>query len=231
MNKKYTIKVSNNTESLYSLDNLWREYVGGDDFLNAHIVLNGNRDYISIEDSSWFTDMMDLLNDIDMYDLYLDNTDLLDSDILVKNEYINQYGLDKFNKVAAMFNDTRDPYNNEFYCKALSVLYPDSKFETFTIRGYSQSEWQSGIAKDVDTDYLQNLESFYFGKVQEIALYENDDFVVLEYATDDSIWTAEKGNNLKDYLISLVVDYMDDVENVTFEKFTGYKQVATYETF
>lgn len=156
-------------------------YVELDDL--AGICFIGNRDY-----EEHTTELFDNVYDIvvtgdytDTYDYYVFNR-MYPSNIL--DEFLSEVpegcGSKEARKIYSIIDSGRD--YNEMICNILTTLTKE-KWETTTIRGCSQGEWQTVFysTKYWNKESLKTLECEYFntGTEWEIA-YVDDDFSVEE---------------------------------------------------
>ena len=97
-------------------------------------------------------------------------------------------------------------------------------WEETTIRGYSQSDYQTlyYVDKEVDKEEIEMIENFYMGKVSEFEVKEDgdDDFTYHEFVPDDIVWEGKKS----------ICDYLGlNVDSTTIYKDDGYKKVYKYK--
>lgn len=96
-------------------------------------------------------------------------------------------------------------------------------WEETTLRGYSQSDWQTlyYVDEEVDKEEIEMIDNFYIGKVSEFEVEEGGD-TYNEFVPDDIVWEGKK--SICDYL-GLSVDsttiYVDD----GYEKVYKYKEI------
>ena len=67
-------------------------------------------------------------------------------------------------------------------------------WEETTIRGYSQSDYQTlyYVDEEVDKEEIEMIENFYMGKVSEFEVEENGD-TYHEFVPDDVVWKVQYG--------------------------------------
>ena len=192
----------NGTWWLYGHCDEWKSYVCGEDF-DEQVVLTGNRDYGGCTEASWYQKAKEVLNDIDCYDEYPDDV----------SEEINI-------KLKELYDNCR--CTEDIVIDVIRLLYPNDTFETGTIRGYCQRDWQEYIVKgNVD---INALESFYFGKIADITVDNNGDSYG-DVITHDELWEAERGD-LKEYLRKRY-DLSD--EEIHIFKADGMKQIVDWQ--
>ena len=97
-------------------------------------------------------------------------------------------------------------------------------WEETTIRGYSQSDYQTlyYVDEEVDKEEIEMIENFYMGKVSEFEVKEDgdDDFTYHEFVPDDIVWEGKKS----------ICDYLGlNVDSTTIYKDDGYKKVYKYK--
>ena len=165
----------NGTWWLYGKSEIWKDYIGCEDF-DEEVVLVGNRDYNNYTEASWYQRVKQILDDIDCYDEYPDNV----------SDEVNA-------KLKELYDKCRR--TDDIIVDVLKLLYPNDTFKTGTIRGYYQGDWQEYIINgNVDVDLL---EAFYFGSISDITVDSNDDSFG-DVITHDELWKAERGD-LKEY--------------------------------
>ena len=99
-------------------------------------------------------------------------------------------------------------------------------WEETTIRGYSQSDYQTlyYVDEEVDKEEIEMIENFYMGKVSEFEVKEDgdDDSTYHEFVPDDVVWKGKK--SICDYL-GLSVDNTKIYEDDGYEKVYKYKEI------
>lgn len=94
-------------------------------------------------------------------------------------------------------------------------------WEETTIRGYSQSDYQTlyYVDEEVDKEEIEMIENFYMGKVGEFEVEEDGD-TYHEFVPDDIVWKGKKS----------ICDYLGlNVDSTTIYKDDGYKKVYKYK--
>lgn len=94
-------------------------------------------------------------------------------------------------------------------------------WEETTIRGYSQSDYQTlyYVDEEVDKEEIEMIENFYMGKVSEFEVEEDGD-TYHEFVPDDIVWKGKKS----------ICDYLGlNVDSTTIYKDDGYKKVYKYK--
>ena len=96
-------------------------------------------------------------------------------------------------------------------------------WEETTLRGYSQSDYQTlyYIDEEVDKEEIEMIENFYMGKVSEFEVEEDGD-TYHEFVPDDVVWEGKK--SICDYL-GLSVDSTTIYEDDGYEKVYKYKEI------
>ena len=200
------IRIDNTGEGtwwLYGGSENWKDYVGCEDF-DEQIILTGNRDFSGCTEASWYHKAKDILTDIDCYDEYPD--DVIDE---VKA------------KLKELYDKCR--CTEEILVDVIRLLNPEDTFETGTIRGYCQGDWQEYIVKgNVDTDLL---EAFYFGKIADITVTDDEEEFG-DVITHDELWKAER-EDLKEFMRKRY-ELADD-EEIRIMKADGMKQVVDWK--
>ena len=99
-------------------------------------------------------------------------------------------------------------------------------WEETTLRGYSQSDYQTlyYVDEEVDKEEIEMIENFYMGKVSEFEVEEDgdDDSTYHEFVPDDVVWEGKK--SICDYL-GLSVDSTTIYEDDGYEKVYKYKEI------
>ena len=94
-------------------------------------------------------------------------------------------------------------------------------WEETTLRGYSQSDYQTlyYVDEEVDKEEIEMIENFYMGKVSEFEVEEDGD-TYHEFVPDDVVWKGKK----------FICDYLGlNVDSTTIYKDDGYKKVYKYK--
>nr|DAU18349.1 MAG TPA: hypothetical protein [Bacteriophage sp.] len=188
---------------LYGEDELWKNYVHED--FDGHVVLYGNRSYNECKEASWYERTMEILNDIDNWDEYPE--DLPDETNA---------------KLKELYDGCRNI--NDIVVDVIKLLYPNDKFKSGTLTGYSQGDWEYYIVKgDVDTELLEAL---YFNKISDVTVFDGNDNIS-GFITDDDLWEAERNGTLGK-LLRERFDISDD-EDVKIYKADGYKKIIDWQ--
>ena len=99
-------------------------------------------------------------------------------------------------------------------------------WEETTLRGYSQSDYQTlyYVDEEVDKEEIEMIENFYMGKVSEFEVKEegDDDSTYHSFVPDDVVWEGKK--SICDYL-GLSVDNTKIYEDDGYEKVYKYKEI------
>lgn len=189
---------------LYNGNEMWKDYVGCENF-DEEVVLTGNRDYKGCTEASWYQRVKGILDDIDCYD-----------------EYPEDLSAETNAKLKELYNKCR--CTEDIVVDVLKLLYSNDTFETGTIRGYCQSDWQDYIIKgNVDTDLL---EAYYFGKVADITVNDGEEEFG-DIITHDKLWRAEREEGLKEFFRKHYE--LDRNEEIHILQANGYKQVADWK--
>ena len=93
-----------------------------------------------------------------------------------------------------------------------------------TLRGYSQSDWQTlyYIVDDSTIDELETIENFYMGKVSEFKVDEGDGYEYRVFVPDDIVWKGKK--SICEYL-GLKKEETIIYEDDGYEKVYKYKEI------
>lgn len=162
-------------------------------------------------------------------DAYYDFEDYIELDkkrfIICGNNYFRSIGHKKLiSVVEGTYYDKEVGYDYETLEELKKVTGKDWK-ET-TLRGYSQSDWQTlyYVDEEVDKEEIEMIENFYMGKVSEFVVEEDgdDDYTYHEFVPDDVVWKGKK--SICDYL-GLSVDSTKIYEDDGYEKVYKYKEI------
>ena len=96
-------------------------------------------------------------------------------------------------------------------------------WEETTLRGYSQSDYQTlyYVDEEVDKEEIEMIENFYMGKVSEFEVEEDGD-TYHTFVPDDVVWKGKK--SICGYL-GLSVDNTKIYEDDGYEKVYKYKEI------
>ena len=202
-----TIKINTNEAPFWLYDSCdsWKEEVSEN--FDEIYVIKGNRDYKEIAKASWYKRVMDLIHDFEQ---------------AVEQEFFTDITETQYNQIKEIIDKCR--YSDDFgtVLKVLAVIYPEEKFETATIRGYCQRDWQEVLYKADGAD-TKRLEAYYFGMVAEV--YDETENVSA-VITDDALWEAERENKVEE-LVRKCCDIPDD-EEIEIYKSDGYVRVTNW---
>lgn len=110
--------------------------------------------------------------------------------------------------------------------KALKKLYPNDKYDTFNITGYTQEEYATVVYKVNGVEWSDDLKEifgdFYFGHVTEIIDEEEN---VHEYIADSEFWEHED-KDLKAFICDML--QIDDNDEIEILKSNGYTTVKNW---
>lgn len=122
--------------------------------------------------------------------------------------------------VEGMYYDDEVGYDYETLEQLKKVTGKDW-MET-TIRGYSQSDWQTlyYIVDDSTIEEIEMIENFYMGKVSEFMIDDGDGDVYHNFVPDDIVWKGKKS----------ICEYLDlDIETTTIYEDDGYEKVYKFK--
>ncbi len=160
-------------------------------------------------------------------DVYYDFEDYVEVDeerfIICGNDDFRSIG-DKqlISIVEGTYYDDEVGYDYETLEQLKKVTGKD--WEETTLRGYSQSDWQTlyYVDEEVDKEEIETIEDFYMGKVTEFTVTEDDDeeSVYHDFVPDDVVWKGKKS----------ICDYLGlEVETTTIYEDDGYEKVYKYK--
>lgn len=189
---------------LYNRNQEWKNYCGCENF-EEQIVLTGNIDFTGYIGVEWYQKAKEILNDIDCYDEY-------PSDVSDETNV----------KLKEMYDKCR--CTEDILVDVIKLLYPKDAFETGTIRGYNQGDWQNYIIKgDVDIDLL---EAMYFEKISNITV-KTEDEEFGDIITHDELWRAEREEGLKEFFRNHYE--LDKDEEIHILQADRYKRVLDWK--
>jgi hypothetical protein len=157
-------------------------------------------------------------------DVYYDFEDYVELDeerfIICGNDDFRSIGDEKLiSIVEGTYYDDEVGYDYETLEQLKKVTGKD--WEETTLRGYSQSDWQTlyYVDEEVDKEEIETIEDFYMGKVSEFEVEEDGD-TYHEFVPDDVVWKGKKS----------ICDYLDlEVETTTIYEDDGYEKVYKYK--
>lgn len=189
---------------LYSSLEYWKDYCGCENF-DEQVVLTGNRCFTGCMEAEWYQKAKEILYNIDYYD-----------------EYPTDISNEAKAKLREMYDKCR--CTEDILVDVIRLLYPEDTFETGTIRGYSQGDWQDYIVKgDVDTDLLAEM---YFVKISYITV-KTEDEEFGDVITHDELWRAEREEGLKEFFRNYYE--LDKDEEIHILQADGYRQVIDWK--
>lgn len=189
---------------LYNNHESWKDYCCCENF-DEEVVLMGNRNLNEHNEAEWYQKAKTVLDDIDYYD-----------------EYPEDLSDETNAKLKRLYERCR--CTDDILVDVIRLLYPDDVFETGTIRGYCQGDWQNYIVKGNADVYL--LEAIYFGKISDITVIkDNEEFG--DIITHDELWDAERNGDLKEYFRKRY-DISEDEELHIFQA-DGYRQEVDWK--
>lgn len=163
----------NGTWYLYDKSDAWKDEVGCENF-DEQVVLMDNNDLRECKEASWVKKAQEVLEAIDGTTGYVP---------------LKELSREANKALQYVYESCRSLTSADTYKKVLQILYPKESFQTGTIRGYMQSEWQDYIVKgNVD---IARLESLYFGQVADITVSTADE-QYSDVLTNDELWSAEE---------------------------------------
>lgn len=194
---------------LYNSNQGWKDYCGCENF-DEQVVLTGNREFNGCMEAEWYQNANELLDNIAND---FDALDICDDYSLTQEQY---------KTIKEMYDKCR--CTEDILVDTIRILYPEDTFETGTIRGYTQGDWQDYIVKgDVDTDLL---EAMYFGKISDITV-KTEDEEFGDVITHDELWRAEREGGLKEFFREYYE--IDKDEEIRILQADGYRQVIDWK--
>ena len=161
--------------------------------------------------------------DEDVYVRFEDEVELdLDNIVIYGNrDFIDFGNPDLLSIVSGDYYDDEVGYDYETLNQLKKTTGKDWKVRT--MRGYSQGDWQEiYYTEEVSEGYLEEIENFYMGKVDEFKVYEDedeDDYYVV-YVPHDIVW---KGKNS----ICRYLDLQPETTSIYVDD--GYERVIKYK--
>ena len=157
-------------------------------------------------------------------DVYYDFEDYVEVDeerfIICGNDDFRSIGDEKLiSIVEGTYYDDKVGYDYDTLEQLKKVTGKD--WTETTLRGYSQSDWQTlyYVDEEVDKEEIETIEDFYMGKVSEFEVEEDED-TYHEFVPDDIVWKGKKS----------ICDYLGlEVETTTIYEDDGYEKVYKYK--
>lgn len=168
---------------------------------------------------------MTTLRKIPDENVYYDFEDCLELDetkfIICGNSHFTKMGDSKLiSIVEGNYYDEDTEYDYETLEELKKVT--GKVWEETTLRGYSQSDWQTlyYVVGEVTDDEIEEIENFYMGKVTEFQVEEEG---YREFVPDDVVWSGKKA--ICDYL-GLKEEETTIYEDDGYEKVYKYKEIV-----
>ena len=193
----------------------WKDYVC--DNFDENVVLYGNsRDIPDITEASWYTKYDDIIEDAEQM-----------SREEFKLNYIDEYSLTQIHNIYNIVNFSNK--ESELIIKeVVEQLDPSIELESTTLHGMSSaSDWKNAIyIKDsINTSKLAN---FLFGDIISVDIYNDENEIeqtdYFEYDNELFNDRSKIKENLRNYYD------IPQNEELVVQYFSGYSQVANYET-
>ena len=167
---------------------------------------------------------MYILRKIPDEDMYCSFEDYMDVDkskvIICGNDDFRSIGDKKLlSIVEGNYYDEDTEYDYETLDELKKVT--GKVWEETTLRGYSQSDWQTlyYVVGEATDDEIEEIENFYMGKVTEFEIDEDGD-TYHDYVPDDIVWKGKKA----------ICDYFGfKEEETTIYEDDGYEKVYKYK--
>lgn len=165
---------------------------------------------------------MTTLRKIPDENVYYDFEDCLELDetkvIICGNSHFTKMG---DSKLIAIVEGNYYDEDTEYDYETLEELkkVTGKVWEETTLRGYSQSDWQTlyYVVGEVTDDEIEEIENFYMGKVTEFQVEEEG---YREFVPDDVVWSGKKA----------ICDYLGlKEEETTIYKDDGYTKIYKYK--
>ena len=142
--------------------------------------------------------MKTVLTKVPDENVYYNFEDLMEVDqerfIICGNDHFRSIGDEKLiSIVEGTYYDDEVGYDYETLEMLKKVTGKD--WTETTLRGYSQSDWQTlyYVVDDEDPqEEIETIENFYMGKITEFKVKECDDWEYREFVPDDIVWKGKK---------------------------------------
>ena len=163
--------------------------------------------------------------DEDVYVRFEDEVELdLDNIVIYGNRDFMDFGdPELLSIVSGDYYDDEVGYDYETLNQLKKTTGKDWKVRT--MRGYSQGDWQEiYYTEEISEGYLEEIENFYMGKVDEFKVYEDedeDDYYVV-YVPHDVVW---KGKNSICRYLDLQPETTSIYTDDGYEKIIKYKEI------
>lgn len=178
------------TVYIYEGSEGYTDFADNIDYLKDKFCIFGNRSYNEYnKDIQWMKTIINLSTDIQCY-YDIDNPE----DV---QELSENYDIPEENilKVAAIIDKYNNPETAEAITEMLNAVY-GNRFETRTIKGYCQSDWNEIIydagIKDSDIRYI---ESMYFGMYSEVRIVESENSEYWTEIIHDDLWNIKDNHS------------------------------------
>ena len=179
-------------------------------------VITGNRDYTDRTDAEWYTKAEDILND-------------LDNDYFVGQSLVSypELSREQRKKIVDAYNNDQISDDLEGLVNLANIIYPDQNFETATIRGYCQGDWQKIAYPAERAKDVKYLEAYYFGMVAEVHIDDDGD-TCWGWMIDDELWDAERNDTLRESMLDFF-GYSQDTPCQIYKGETHSRSCIDYE--
>lgn len=179
------------TENIIKAYIMEADYIGNifedeTDYCKDKFVITGNSRLLEYGiKNDFFENVVNLITDIECYyDMEAEN----DRQELATNYNITLEQLEAVNNV---INEVCYPEVPKNICRILNIISNDT-YDTKTIRGYSQSDWNEIIYNTaaITPDDLNIIESYYFGKYSDVKIVDSD-FEYWNTILHEDVWKED----------------------------------------
>lgn len=160
-----------------------------DDYIKDKFCIFGNRHYNEYnKDIQWMETIINLSTDIQCH-YNIDNPE----DV---QELSENYDIPEENilEVAAIIDKYNNPETVEAITEMLNAVY-GNRFETKTIRGYCQSDWNEIIYDEDIKESIRYIESMYFGMYSDVRIVEDENNEYWTEIIHDDLWELKDNHS------------------------------------
>lgn len=183
------------------------------------IFISGNREFVGVNDeklNELIKELENCIYDCECLEVF-DNPESLDTPEEIVGGYFDHLHGKKLDEMIELVKGLED-YNDETIIKYLSLYYGE-EYETRTIKGYCQGDWNTIYYPVSETDGTINyIEALYFGKYDEFYLEDEDCFSIV---THSDLWSDPKK--------AVAEAFNLNPEEVEVYEITSYQRVPTYQ--
>lgn len=184
--------------------------------IDENVIITGNKNFTEYCEADFYFEIKDIISDLDCY---------FENDII--SFYKDKYSIETIKKLVTCYDNNYMLPELELIKKLAGIIYPKMQLETGVLRGCCQSDWQNVLyKKDFNID-LDVLSDYYFGNICELSIESNDD-IYWQQISNTELFKLENSTDIKKAFKEFLG--LSENENIIINKFSGYTQIANYET-